>query len=197
MKTTGAGAVTFTVILSIIAFALLAKLTGMDSFLIWAYHDASQALRTATGWHPSELFRNVSLASEGRTYLEVLASNNYLQMYFVAGGVCALLASVFVARADAKPLWRFQPFFVAFLILLLLPVALTTVTYGEIFAARSISYICLAVLILLGLGACYEVLRVKTKGASSKLAQGFVLLVVAAYGVVVPAYYGLNFMWSA
>jgi hypothetical protein len=197
MKTRGAGAIFMTLVVAVIAFALFSKLIGFDSFLIWAFNDFVNAFRVATGWNPGDIFRHVSLAGEARTYGEVLATNYYLQMYFLAGGACALLSAVFVARADAEPLWRYHGPFVAFLLILLLPVALTTVTYGEIFAARSISYICLAVLIVLGLGACYELLRVRTKGAVSKMAQVFVLLLVSAYGVFGPAYYGVKYMWNA
>ena len=188
---------TMTLIVFVIAFAMLSKLAGFDKFIIWAFNDFLNALRIATGWSPGDIFRHVSLAGEARTYGEVLASNAYLQMYFVAGGICALLSIVFVLRAEAEPVWRYHGAFVAFLLLLLLPVALTTITYGEIFAARSISYICLTVLILLGSGACYELLRVRTKGATSKIAQVFVLLVVSTYGVFAPAYYGVKFMWFA
>lgn len=197
MKTRGAGAMTMTLIVFVIAFALLAKLAGFDSFLVWAFKDFMQALRIATGWTPEVYFRNVSLAAEMRTYGEVLASNSYLQMYFIAGGICALLSIVFVLRAEAEPLWRYHGIFVAFLLLLLLPVALSTVTYSEIFAARSISYICLTVLMLLGLGACYELMRVRTKGAASKISQVFVMLLVSTYGVFAPAYYGVKFIWYA
>ncbi len=197
MKTRGAGAMTMTIIIFVITIALFSKLTGFDKFIIWAFNDFVNAFRIATGWNPANIFRNVSLAGEARTYGEVLASNSYLQMYFLAGGICALFSAVFVARADAEPLWRYHGPFVAFLLILLLPVALSTVTYSEIFAARSISYICLAVLIILGLGACYELLRVRTKGAGSKLAQAFVLLLVSAYGVFGPAYYGVKFIWYA
>ena len=186
-----------TLFIFIVAFALLCKLVGFDHFLIWAFNDFIRSFRIATGWNPADIFRNVSLAGEARTYGEVLASNSYLQMYFLAGGVCALLSAVFVLRANAEPLWRYHGAFVAFLLLLLLPIALTTITYGEIFAARSISYICLTVLILLGLGACYELMRVRTKGVTSKIAQVFVMLAVSTYGVFAPVYYGVKYMWYA
>lgn len=197
MKTRGAGAMTMTVIIFVITIALFSKLVGFDKFIIWAFNDFVHAFRLATGWNPADIFRHVSLAGEARTYGEVLATNSYLQMYFVAGGICALLSAVFVLRANAEPLWRYHGAFVAFLLLLLLPIALTTITYGELFAARSISYICLTVLILLGLGACYELLRVRTKGTASKIAQVFVLLLVSTYGVFGPAYYGVKYMWYA
>jgi hypothetical protein len=197
MKTRGAGAMTMTIFIFIVTIALFLKFSGMDGWVIWAFKDFYTALRVATGWDPAELFRNVSIAGEARTYGEVLATNSYLQMYFLAGGICALLSIVFVMRAEAEPLWRYHGMFVAFLLLLLLPVALTTITYSEIFAARSISYICFAVLLLLGLGACYELLRVRTKNVPSKIAQTFVLLLVSTYGILAPIYYGVTFMWNA
>ena len=197
MKTRGAGAKFMTLSIFVITLGLFAKLVGFDSWIVWAFKDFMQSLRVATGWTPEVFFRNISLAGEARTYGEVLASNSYLRMYFIAGGICALLSAVFVLRAEAEPLWRYHSAFVAFLLLLLLPVALTTVTYGEIFAAHSISYICLSVLIVLGLGACYELMRVRTKGATSKIAQIFVLLLVSTYGVFAPIYYGVKFMWYA
>ena len=176
MKMRGAGAFSITLVIFLIATALLIKLVGADVWVMEACHGAAQALKIATGWDPLTIFHNVSLAGESRTYGEVLASNYYLQMYFVGGGVCAVLSAVFILRANAEPLWRFHAAFVAFLILLLLPVALTTVTYGEIFAARSISYICLSILILLGSSSCFELMRVKTKGFTAKLIQAVVLL---------------------
>ena len=197
MKTRGAGAFSITLMIMSIAGVLLVKAVGVDGWILDVLNGAAQSLYIATGWRPLDLFRNVSLASEARTYGEVLASNNYLQMYFVGGGVCAVLSAVFILRANAEPLWRFHAAFVAFLIMLLLPVALTTVTYSEIFAARSISYICLTVLILLGLFSCFELMRVKTKGFTGKLAQAFVSLLVLAQGVILPALYGAKYMWSA
>ncbi len=186
-----------TAFIFVIALGLLAKLAGFDGWVIWAFKDFMQALRVATGWTPEVFFRNISLAGEARNYGEVLATNSYLRMYFIAGGICALLSAVFVLRAEAEPLWRYHGAFIAFLLLLLLPIALTTVTYGEIFAAHSISYICLTVLIVLGLGACYELMRVRTKGAASRIAQIFVLLLISTYGVFAPIYYGVKFMWYA
>jgi hypothetical protein len=197
MKTRGAGSMFMSGLIFIVIVGLFAKLAGFDGWIIWAFKDFMQSLRVATGWTPEYFFRNVSVAGEARTYGEVLATNSYLQMYFIAGGICALLSAVFVLRAEAEPLWRYHGAFVAFLLLLLLPVALTTITYSEIFAAHSVSYICLSVLILLGLGATYELMRVRTKGPTSKIAQAFVLLLVSTYGVFAPAYYGVKFMWYA
>ena len=197
MKTRGAAAFSITLIIITIVGVLLAKAIDVDDWILGVLNGAAQSLYVATGYRPLDIFRNVSLASEARTYGEVLASNYYLQIYFVGGGVCAVLSAVFILRANAEPLWRFHAAFVAFLILLLLPVALTTVTYGEIFAARSISYICLTVLILLGLFSCFELMRVKTKGFTGKLAQALVALLVLAQGVILPALYGVKFMWSA
>ena len=104
MKTRGAGAKFMTLFIFVITLGLFAKLVGFDSWIIWAFKDFMQSLRVATGWTPEVFFRNISLAGEARTYGEVLATNSYLRMYFIAGGICALLSAVFVLRAEAEPL---------------------------------------------------------------------------------------------
>lgn len=186
-----------TVIIFMTAGALMAKALGMDKWILSTAQGVVRAFRVSTGVNPADLFSHISLAAESRTYAEVLASNWYLQMYFIGGGLCALLAGVFVLRASSTQLWQHHAMFVAFMILLLLPIALTTVTYSEIFAARSISYICLTALILLGTFSCYELMRVRTRGFASKTAQAFILLLVLMEGVIIPLFYGVKFLFNA
>jgi hypothetical protein len=197
MKTRGPGAFAITLLIFGIAFTLMAKASGMDGWIFSTLREIAATFRIATGVNPGDLFSNVSLTAEFRTYAEVLASNWHLQMYFIGGGICALLSGVFILRASVTQLWGHHAFFVAFMILLLLPVALTTVTYSEILISRSIAYVCLAVLLLLGGFSCYELMRVRTKGFFSKTAQAIVLLLVLMQGVILPLLYGAKHIFNA
>jgi hypothetical protein len=197
MKTRGAGSFAITALIFVIAFTLMARATGMDSWIFSTLLDIASAFRVATGYNLGDFFSNVSLAAEFRTYGEVLATNWNLQMYFIGGGICALLSSIFILRGSVRQLWSHHAVFVAFMILLLLPVALTMVTYSEIFASRSVSYFCLAILLLLGSFSCYELMRVPTRGFLSKAAQALVLLLVLFQGVIIPVMYGAKFIFNS
>src|SRR6185436_17331592 len=106
------------------------------------------------------LFSRVSLAAEARVQAQTLSSNRYLQVYFLLAIATAGLAIIFVKRESPIALRKKQATLVALLIILLLPMALATVTYGEIFAAVVTKTFCVVILITLGVFASSEVLRV-------------------------------------
>lgn len=176
-----------------IAFMMM---VGGENWVASLGREVRDAMYESTGYNPAKVFRRVSLAAEARTQAETLSSNRYLQLYFLLALGTAGLSIIFVKRESPIAIRQQQATLVALLIILLLPMALATVTYGEIFAALITKTFCVAILITLGVFAIYELLRVKPRSWPGRALQGLVLLLVTVEGVVLPGLYGWFFFWS-
>ena len=196
MKSRGSGAFVLTMVLMLIAGVAFMTLVGGENWVASLGREVRDAFYESTGYNPARIFNRVSLAAEARVQAQALASNRYLQAYSLLAVATAGLAIIFVKREAAVAISKKQATLVALLIILLLPMALTTVTYGEIFAALITKTFCVAILITLGVFACYELLRVKPHSWMGRIFQALVVLLVMAEGIILPGVYGWLFFWG-
>lgn len=195
MKSKGSGAFALTLILMLVAGIAFMLMVGGENWVASLGREVRDAMYESTGYNPARIFHRVSLAAEARVQAETLGSNRYLQGYFLLALTTAGLSIIFVKRQSPVAIRKQQALLVALLIILLLPMALATVTYGEIFAALVTKTICIAILIILGIFAISELLRVKPHSWPGRAFQGLVLLLVMIEGVVLPGLYGWFFFW--
>ncbi len=196
MKSRGSGAFALTLVLMLIAGIGFMTMVGGENWVASLGREVRDAFYESTGYNPARIFNRVSLAAEVRVQAQALGSNRYLQIYSLLAVATAGLAIIFVKRESPVAISKKQATLVALLIILLLPMALTTVTYGEIFAAVVTKTVCVAILITLGVFACYELLRVKPRSWMGRIFQAAVFMLVMAEGVVLPGLYGWLFFWG-
>ena len=196
MKSRGSGAFALTLFLMVAGVIAVVVLAGGESWVASLGREIRDAMYESTGYNPGKIFRRVSLAGEARVQAQALASNRYLQGYCLLAMTTAGLAIIFIRREASIAIRRQQTTLVALLIILLLPMALATVTYGEIFAAVITKTFCVVILIILGIFACSEVLRVKPHSWTGRIFQGVVLLLVMTEGIILPGLYGWLFFWG-
>jgi hypothetical protein len=196
MKTKGSGAFALTLFLILAAGILFMMIVGGENWVASLGREVRDALYESTGYNPARVFRHVSLTAEARVQAQTLASNRYLQGYVLLAMTTAGLAVIFIRREGSVAIRRQQTTLVALLIILLLPMALATVTYGEIFAAVASKTLCVVILITLGIFANYELLRIKPRSWAGRAFQALVLLLVMTEGVVIPGLYGWLFFWG-
>ncbi len=194
MKSKGSGAFAVTMLLMAAGGFLLVSAIGADSWVASMVRDFIAALKESTGYNPEKYFRRVSLYGEMRSQLEVLAVNRYLQLYFLFALATAGLSYIFVKKEMPIYNRRNRAMLVALLLLMMLPMALATVTYGEVFAALATKAVCVAILVLMGLFVTTEMMRVRPQGILSRLFHLLVLALVFTQGVVVPGLYGWYFL---
>jgi hypothetical protein len=196
MKTRGSGAFALTLGLILIASIAFMMMVGGEKWVTSLGREVRDAMYESTGYNPARIFNRVSLAAEARVQAQTLATNRYLQGYFLLALATAGLSIIFVKRESPTAIRKQQATLVALLIILLLPIALATVTYGEIFAALITKTFCVVILITLGVFACSELLRVKPHSWLGRGFQGVVLLLVMTEGIILPGLYGWLFFWS-
>jgi len=196
MKSRGSGAYALTLFLMLGAGIAFMLLVGGENWVASLGREVRDAMYESTGYNPGKIFRRVSLAGEARVQAQTLASNRYLQGYFLLAMTTAGLAIIFIKRESSIAIRRQQTTLVALLIILLLPMALATVTYGEIFAADITKTMCITILITLGVFATYELLCIKPRSWLGRGFQALVLLLVMTEGVILPGLYGWLFFWG-
>lgn len=194
MKSKGSGAFAVTMALMLAGGFLLVTAIGADNWVASVIKDFIAALKESSGYNPEKYFRRVSLYGEMRTQLEVLATNRYLQIYVLFALVTAGLSYIFVKKEMPIYNRRNRATLVALLLLMMLPMAMATVTYGEVFAALATKAVCVAILVLMGLFVTTEMLRVRPQGIMSRLFHLLVLTLVFTQGVLVPGLYGWYFL---
>jgi hypothetical protein len=196
MKTRGAGAFSVTMLLTAAAGVLVVAALDVDSSLVNIFNGVAQSFRESTGLNPGRVFRRVSLLGEARTQAEMLVANYYLQLYFTGAALTAILSVVFIMGEKVLPTSRHQALFVSFLITLLAPLALATVTYTAVFVYPWSQTVCILILVSLGIFATFELLRVKPKTIYGKLLHPIVLLLIMIEGIILPAFYGWHVFWQ-
>jgi hypothetical protein len=196
MKSKSSGAYALTLFLMLAASIAFMVMVGGENWVASLGREVRDAMYESTGYNPGKIFRRVSLAGEARVQAQMLASNRYLQAYFLLAMTTAGLAVIFIKRESSFAVRRQQTTLVALLIILLLPMALATVTYGEIFAATVTKTMCISILITLGIFATYELLCIKPHSWLGRGLQALVLLLVMTEGVILPGLYGWIFFWG-
>src|SRR5262245_9509409 len=190
MKSRGSGAFALMLVLMLIAGVAFMMVVGGENWVVSLGREVRDAFYESTGYNPARIFNRVSLAAEARVQAQTLGSNRYLQGYFLLAVATAGLAIIFVKRESPVAVRKKQATLVALLIIMLLPMALATVTYGEIFAALVTKTFCVIILIILGVFASSEVLRVKPHSWMGRIFQAVVLLLVMTEGIILPGLYG-------
>ncbi len=194
MKSKGSGAFVTTMALMAAGGFLLVKVIGLDGWIASMIREFFAALKESTGYNPERYFRRVSLYGEMRAQLEVLGTNRYLQLYFLLALATAGISYIFVKKEMPVYNRRNRATLVALLLLMMLPMAMAAVTYGEVFAALATKAVCVAILVLMGLFVTTELLRVRPQGILSRLFHLLVLALVFTQGVLLPGLYGWYFL---
>jgi hypothetical protein len=197
MKTRGSGAFFTTIALGFAGSYLLMSATGADAWFMAAVRDFVSALQESTGANPQRYFRRVSMYGEARTQAEVLLTNRYLQIYFLTAIATAGLCYIFVKKEMPVYNRRNRALLVAILLLMMLPMTLATVTYGQVMAALATKVMCISILITIGIFLLTELLRVKPTSWASRSFHLLVLLLVTTEAIVAPSLYGWFFLFNA
>ncbi|MBI1765131.1 MAG: hypothetical protein HYR56_27275 [Acidobacteria bacterium] len=190
MRSKGSSAFAATMALMVAGGFLVLSAIGADTWVAAVIKEFIAALKESSGYNPEKYFRRVSLYGETRAQLEVLATNRYLQIYFLFAIATAGLSYIFVKKEMPIYNRRNRATLVALLLLMMLPMALATVTYGEIFAALATKVVSIAILILMGIFVTTEMMRVRPQGVLSRLFHLLVIALVFAQGVLLPGLYG-------
>lgn len=195
MKSKGTGAFFATIVLIVTGSYLLMSAAGAENWFVSNVRDFFAALKESTGYNPERYFRRVSLYGEARAQAEVLVANSYLQIYFLVAMATSGLSYIFVKKEMPVYNRRNRAMLVAVLFLMLMPMALATVTYGQVLAAMVTKVVCVGILILIGVFLTTELLRVKPKSFFSRTFHIVVLSLVLVEGVVLPSLYGWYFLF--
>jgi hypothetical protein len=195
MKAKGSGTFFATFMLGIAAIYLIMSAIGADNWFMSYIREFVAALKESTGANPERYFRRVSMYGEARAQAEVLLANHYLQMYFLTAIATAGVSYIFVKKEMPVYNRRNRAMLVALLLLMLLPMTLATVTYGQVMAALATKIMCIAILVTIGVFLMTELLRVKPKSLPSRLFHLVVLLLVAVEAIIAPWLYGWYFLF--
>jgi hypothetical protein len=197
MKAKGPGTFFATIMLVITGSYLLMSAAGADNWFMASVREFVDALKESTGANPARYFRRVSMYGEVRTQAEVLMTNHYLQVYFLTAVATSGLCYIFVKKEMPVYNRRNRAMLVAILLLMMLPMTLATVTYGQVMAALATKIMCISILITIGVFLITELLRVKPK---TLFARGFhlaVVLLVVTEAIVAPGLYGWFFLFNS
>lgn len=175
---------------------LIMSAAGADNWFVTLVRDFIAALKESTGANPAKYFRRVSLYGEARAQSEVLLANHYLQIYFLAAMATSGFAYIFVKKEMPVYNRRNRATLVAVLFLMLMPLALAMVTYGEVLAAMMTKVMCVGLLLLIGGFLFTELLRVRPKSIYSRIFHVVVLVLVMTEAVIFPALYGWYFLFT-
>lgn len=196
MKPNSPSAFFATIAIVIAGSYLLMSAAGADNWFVTSVREFLDALKESTGANPAKYFRRVSLYGEARAQSEVLLANRYLQIYFLAAMATSGFAYIFVKKEMPVYNRRNRATLVAVLFLMLMPLALATVTYGQVLAAMTTKVICVTLLLAIGAFLFTELLRVRPKTVFSRVFHVLVLVLVMSEAVIFPALYGWYFLFN-
>lgn len=195
MKAKGPGTFVATILLVVTGSYLVMSALGVDNWFVSYIREFVAALKESTGANPERYFRRVSMYGEARAQAEVLVANLYLQIYFLTAIATAGVCYIFVKKEMPVYNRRNRAMLVALLLLMLLPMTLATVTYGQVMAALATKVMCIGILVTIGIFLLTELMRVKPKSLGSRIFHVIVLLLVALEAVVAPGLYGWHFLF--
>lgn len=196
MKAKGPGTFLATILLVVTGSYLVMSALGAENAFVIYIREFLAALKESTGANPERYFRRVSMYGEARAQAEVLLANRYLQMYFLTAIATSGVCFIFVKKEMPVYNRRNRAMLVAILLLMLLPMTLATVTYGQVMAALATKVMCIGILVTIGVFLMTELLRVKPKSLASRLFHLTVLSLVALEAIVAPWLYGWYFLFN-